>query len=375
MTQTTASTSVGRQRRSRQSVGLATAIVTMGASLIFLAGPAVAAGRAGGETATSPYGFNSPDAAALAGSDLFVANRGGNTLTELKAASGHFVRLIGGAACAFNKPSAVVLVGKYLFVANADAGLTEVSTSTGSCMRTIRGTRYHFAGPEALATNGSFVFVLSAKGGVTKIATASGAMSAVASGRSLALNGPTSIAVSGAKLFVTNRAGNSVSEASAATLRLVSVLSGPAYGFRQPTGVAAHGTGVWVTNYNGGSVTELSASSGRAVGVFPNGYLPWPGPITFGDGDFFTTSPPGSSPMVTEIIPGRTVSMPWWECNSNSPTPYFSNPQALVVGGGGLWVVSEGSTIFPGGSLTKLSIATGAAVMTVPTPPKPAYAT
>jgi DNA-binding beta-propeller fold protein YncE len=327
--------------------------------LLCVAGPTMAATPAGGKTAASPYSFNSPDAAAVAGADLFVANRGGNTLTELKAANGHFVRLIGGAKCGFNKPSAIVLVGTDLFVANAGAGLTEVSTSTGSCVRTIRGTRYGFADPEALATNGSFVFVLSAKGGVTKVATATGAVSAAVSGHSLKLDSPTSVAVSGTQLFVTNSAGNSVSEASAATLRFVRLLAGSAYGFSQPTGVAAHGPGVWVTNYKGGSVTELSAANGRAVGVFPNGYLPAPGPITFGDGDFFTTSPPGGSPMVTEIIPGRSVSMPWWECNTNQPYPDFSNPQALVVGGGGLWVVSEGSAWFHGGSLTELSIATG----------------
>jgi hypothetical protein len=72
----------------------------------------------------------------------------------------------------------------------------------------------------------------------------------------------------------------------------------------------------------------------------------------------FTLSPPGGSPMVTQITPSPAT-VEWMMCNTNGPY-LFNNPQAAVVDGTNLWVVNEG-----GNSLTEMDTDTGALIRTV----------
>jgi hypothetical protein len=140
----------------------------------------------------------------------------------------------------------------------------------------------------------------------------------------------------------------------------VATLSDSSYGFDQPTGIAAHLGNLWVTNEAGQSLTELSASTGALIQVITSDdyYLPTPGPITYGDGYFFAASPPGSSPMITQIT-ASTASVNWMMCNTNGPYD-FNNPQSLVVAGADLWVVNEGGT-----SLTEMNARSGKLIATI----------
>ena len=93
----------GRRRRHRVAPGL-----VVGA---MLAGALVTAGQAAAAPVTSPgarsasaYGFSTPDAATLDGGVLFVANKGGNSVTEINAASGgHIVARITGSRYRFER--------------------------------------------------------------------------------------------------------------------------------------------------------------------------------------------------------------------------------------------------------------------------------
>jgi hypothetical protein len=107
-------------------------------------------------------------------------------------------------------------------------------------------------------------------------------------------------------------------------------------------------------------VTELEAASGAAVQVITSdaGYLPIPGPITFGDGYVFAADPPGSSPMITQIT-AKSGTVKWMMCNTNGPY-LFNNPESLVVAGADLWVVNEG-----GNSLTEMDADSGALITTI----------
>ena len=120
-----------------------------------------------------------------------------------------------------------------------------------------------------------------------------------------------------------------------------------------------------MTNRSGLSVTELSAGTGAVVQVVHNNsedYLPAPGAIAYGDGFLFVASPPGSSPMVTQVVPTDPASLPWMMCNTNGPYT-FSNPQSLVVYGTHLWVVNEGGAGGPSGdSLTEMNASTGSLI-------------
>jgi hypothetical protein len=353
-------------RRRRRSVGAAAVAACLLAGGLLTATQVGASPRPGhvGPAKRHGLGLASPDAAAVYGNDLFVANKGGNSVTELNATSGNFIRTISGTRYRFNQPTALQVIGKDLFVANASAGVTEVAISSGALVRLYRGPAF-FSDPVALTASGSSLFVLNARAGtVTKIetATTTGRMMV----RRFSFKGPKAIVAAGPHLFVTNSTGNYVTEITSATLKALAILRSK-YQFDEPTGIAAHNGDVWVANYGGQSLTELLASTGAFVQAVRSdeSYLPDPGPLTYGDGYFFTASPPGGSPMITQVPVSNPSSLPWMMCNTNGPY-HFSNPEALVVAGANLWVVNQSGASAPyASSLTEMRAGSGDLVQTI----------
>jgi hypothetical protein len=87
----------------------------------------------------SSYGFSGPHAIAVSGPDLFVANRkgpiraeflpNGTSVTELSASTGRLVRVISGSSYGFDGPDALAVSGLDLFVANCEGqSVTELRT-------------------------------------------------------------------------------------------------------------------------------------------------------------------------------------------------------------------------------------------------------
>ena len=64
------------------------------------------------------WGFNGPQAVASDGTHLWVANAGGNSVTELNLSDGSLVRVVSGASYGFNGPAALASDGTHLWVAN-----------------------------------------------------------------------------------------------------------------------------------------------------------------------------------------------------------------------------------------------------------------
>lgn len=324
-------------------------------------------------TAADLYGFNAPDAAVLDGSVLLVANKDGNSVTEVNATTGAFIGTIQGAQYHFDGPVALKLIGQELFVASGPGNsVTELNAKTGAVTRVMEGASYGFAHPVAISSEGSrYVFILGASGSVAKVAVATGQYLGEATGTRFGFDNPTAMVDVGDHIFVANSGSNSVTELDAGDMSVVTILSGPGGAakdpFHAPIAMVTEGGNVWVTNQDGLSVTEISATTGQVVQVVPNvdDYLPSPGAITYGDGYFFVTSPPGSSPMVTQIVPTDPAKLPWMMCNTNGPYS-FSNPQALVVYGPDLWVVNQGGAGGPpGNSLTEMNVWSGALVRVV----------
>ena len=101
-----------------------------------------------------------PAAMALDGTDLFVANSLGNSVTELNAITGALVSFVSGRAYGFDNPSAIALDGPDIFVTNwSSNSVTQLSASTGALVRVISGTRYRFNSPSAILASGAHVFV------------------------------------------------------------------------------------------------------------------------------------------------------------------------------------------------------------------------
>ena len=298
----------------------------------------------------------------MVGNDLFVTNGGSNSVTEVSASTGAFVGGISARRYKFQHPSAIEAVGTKLFVANsAGNSVTEFRSSDLKHLRTIRQPKYHFSDPIALASFGQDVFVLNGSGSLTEFAAGNGALLGTVSGAAFGFHGPKGLAVADGRVFVANSASDTVTVINAQTRALASILPGPSYSFSTPIGVAFDGANVWVTNQGADSVTEISASTLHAVTVLlDTTNLPSVGPITFGDGYVFTVSPPGGSPMVSQIqITPSPPTVEWMMCNTNGPY-FFNNPQAALVTGGNLWIVNEG-----GNTLTQMDTDSGALIRTV----------
>jgi hypothetical protein len=310
--------------------------------------------------ASAGYGLDAPTSAAVAGGDLFVANQAGNSVTVVNATTGVHVATITGSVFAFDGPTAIVASGPDLFVANgAGNSVTEIDAATHHVVRIVAGAPFGFADPIALAAGSGRLFVLSAAGPVTALSTVTGGLLGVAAGSQYGYSSPMGIAASAGDLWVTDHATDSVTEIDSQTMAFVTRLQGPGFKFDRPVGAVVDGSDLWVANQGGDSVTEVATATGKPVRVVvDHTNLPTPGPVTVGDGYVFTVSPPGNSPMVSQIAPGNGV-VGWMMCNTNGPY-LFSNPQAAAVSGSNLWVVSKDSS-----SLTDMDTDSGALIRTI----------
>jgi len=272
------------------------------------------------------YGFNDPVAVAGNGTDLFVVNNSGS-VTEINEASGALVQILQGSAYALNSPSAILIDGQDAWVTNSgDNGVTEFDTATGAPVRVLTNQgdpRYSFDDPVALGAVGSDIWVVNGTGASS------------------------SDPLAGSATVVDGTTGSFVQQ-----------VSGPGDGFESPAGVAYSGGNVWVTDSASYQVTELTPS-GTLVQVITNSSndanygFDHPTAIVATAGDVYVDSPPGSSPMITEVN-SATAEGDWFECNTNTPDPLFNNPTGLVVTGSDAWVVSPGDN-----TLTELDLSAG----------------
>ena len=304
--------------------------------------------------AASVYGFSSPDAAVAVGAVLLVANSGNNSITLINGISGGFLGRIAGSAYGFSHPDALAVVPSMLVVANrTGSSLTVIDLHTRRFVRRIAAAS--MADPIALTTYGSLVVELSGLGRVIVVDPARGTIVRVIAGVGYHFARPTSITVAAGHAFVTNQAGASVTMIDLATGHLLRVIAGGAYGFAMPTGATSVGSSVWVTNWSNSSITALSAATGSFIHHIVNGNFVTPGPVTAGDGYLYTASPPGWSPMVTQVTLA-TLSVNWMMCNTNYAFN-FNSPQALVVIGHSLWVSN-----MAGNSLSQMNAISGVLV-------------
>ncbi len=211
------------------------------------------------------YGFDGPSGVAFDGAHVWVANSGGNTVTEVDAATGQWIQTLSGGNYGFNVPMAVAYGGAHVWISNAGGNsVTELNAASGGWIQTLSGGAYGFAHPGAMAFDGSHMWVTNADGNsVTEFDAATGAWIQTLSGTSYGFDFPEGIAFDGSHLWVANEGRDSMIELNDAG-GLVQTLSG-GYGFNAPFGVVSDGADVWVTNYGGLTVTEFAARTGQLV--------------------------------------------------------------------------------------------------------------
>ena len=223
----------------------------------------------GGVYSSATYGFSFPDAVAFDGTHLWVVNEdhlasqtGGNSVTELNAADGSWVRILTGSSYGFNIPDAIVFDGVHLWVANSNANsVTEIDASDGSFVRTVSGGNYNFSQPGAMAFDGTHIWVAnSGNNTLTSINAADGSLAG-----NLAIPGldqPAGIAFDGTNLWVTSEGDDGVFEIDTSGQPLMR-LGGQTYNFGHPRAIAFDGSHLWITDLGG--VTEINASDGSFV--------------------------------------------------------------------------------------------------------------
>jgi DNA-binding beta-propeller fold protein YncE len=355
-----------RARRLRSRTTAVIATVTLAAGLLGVS--ASVAGQASGATpsgarhlalartrlvAGQPE-FAGPDALAVDGGGLWVANRASSSLTEVNPTTGAWMRTVSGAGHRLSSPVAMVADGAHLFVANANGSVSDLDALNGSFTWTISAKQLREA--TAMVAVGSRLFVLSAAGLLTEWETSSGALIRVVSGARYGFAHPSAIVAARSHLWITNRSGDSLTEVDAGTGSWVRTVSGSEYSFDEPSGIAFDGAHLWVADSGSNEVTEIDPASGALIRVINSGKygLNTPAPMTSWGAIVYVVSPPGRSPMVTAIWTAAG-SLDWMWCNTNKPSPHFDNPSALVVHAGMLWVANEGN-----GSLTEMNATTAA---------------
>jgi hypothetical protein len=115
--------------------------------------------------AGASYGFNAPWGVAFDGSHIWVTNFDGNSLTELNASDGSWVRTLSGGSYGFAWPDWVAFDGSHIWVTNYLGGsVTEVNASDGSWVRTLSGGSYGFNHPIGAVFDGSDIWVANEEG-------------------------------------------------------------------------------------------------------------------------------------------------------------------------------------------------------------------
>jgi hypothetical protein len=219
------------------------------------------------------YGFNHPTGIAADGTHIWVANSGGNSVTELSAGDGSWVRTLSGGKYGFSDPTGIAAAGSRIWVTDSQGkAVTELNASDGSWVRTLSGGKYDFDGPYDIAVDGAHIWVGNYGGNsVTELNAGDGSWVRTLSGGAYGLSGPYDIVADGAHIWVANNTGKSVTELNASDGTWVQTLSAGNYGFNYPTGIAADGGHIWITNNTGNSVTELNASDGSWVRTLSGG--------------------------------------------------------------------------------------------------------
>ncbi len=314
-------------------------------------------------------GLDQPTAIAEDQGFLWITNTGNNTVTELNL-SGSLVSTLSGSSYGFDDPVAVAGDGTDLFVVNNSGSVTEIDEASGDLVQILQGSAYALSSPSAILIDGQDAWVTnSGDNSVTEFDTATGAPVQVLTNQgdpSYSFDDPVALRAVGSDIWVVNGTGASNSDPLAGSVTVidgttgsfVQQVSGPGDGFESPAGIAYSDGNVWITDSGSYQVTELTPS-GSLVEVITNSSndsnygFDHPTAIVATAGDVYVDSPPGSSPMITEVN-SATAEGDWFECNTNSPDPRFDNPTGLVVTGSDAWVVSPGDN-----TLTELDLSAG----------------
>jgi hypothetical protein len=380
---------VGRTLSVAGAVGVAVAAVGLCAPAAH-ATPRPASGQygVGGTGGASAVDFDGPSGVAVGGGHVWVANRNGNSVTEVNPATGAVVRVLSASAYRFDEPAGVADTDGDLFVANGAGSVTEINATSGRLIRVISGKTHGFSTPVAIKADGGTILVVdhpaTGHSALTELSAASGALLHRVTGTRIVK--PAAVTPDGAHAWVADDGEvdgrYAVTEVDITTGKVVRntvgplASSNPALGILTPDGIANGDGHVWVDNAQSSSITEIHAANGKVRANFDNnsdnnlyGFDDVGAAFDYGD-TLYVATPHGESPMVTHVSAVNGVPA-WYMCNTNGPY-YFSDLTGFAMDNGNLWVTSSDSDNYGGmgsghgtGSITEMNGTSGALVRTV----------
>lgn len=295
------------RRRLRTGSALLLLIVTIVVVVMLAAGgspiraPRPSRGSAASTTGTDNSSvvvprFDDPTAIATNGSDVWVVNLAGNSITEFNAATGSQVRIINAKADAFHHPDGITVQGSHIWVTNSNeqlgmgggnydtarySSVTELNEKDGSLVRVIDARDDGFLEPGPIAVSGSHVWVLNQNASsfsalrpgiaLIELNANTGSLVHVFKTNVDGLYAPLNLTASRSDVWLSNVGGpvNSVTEINSQNGSLVRIIEATRGQLGSPDGIAVSGGHVWVENIRDtdNSVAEIGASNGSFVRV------------------------------------------------------------------------------------------------------------
>jgi hypothetical protein len=240
--------------------------------------------------------FDDPTAMATNGTDVWVVNLAGNSITEFNAATGSQVRIINAKADAFHHPAGITVQGSHIWVTNSNeqlgmgggnyntarySSVTELNVKNGALVRVIDAKGDGFLEPGPIAVSGSHVWVLNqnassfspSRPGIALIElnTRTGSLVHVFKTNVDGLSAPLNLTASRSDVWLSDVGGpvGSVTEINSQNGSLVRIIEATRGQLGSPDGIAVSAGRVWVENIRdtANSVAEIKTSNGSFVRV------------------------------------------------------------------------------------------------------------
>jgi len=282
--------------------------------------------------------------------NIWVANEGSNSVTELKSSGSKSTFDNSNTPGAnFNLPDAIAIDAEGdIWVVNGGGSATELA-SNGALIGNFAPAGANFSDPVGVAIDASGnVWITNMTGGsVTELNSAGALLRNINNTNTpaAAFSGPAGIAIDGpGNVWVGNFSGNSLTKlnSSGAAVANFNNANTSRANFSGCAGVAIDETGdVWIVNSSGNSVTEL-ASSGALIGNFAPPKAQFNGPVGIAidkHGSVFITN--GSDGSISELRPTGAVRRVF--SSSNTLGDPIDRPVDIAIArDGSLWTANQG---------------------------------
>lgn len=292
--------------------------------------------------------FDAPSSISSNGTNVWVVNRGNNTLTRLDATTGAVAATIVENVFALPASNAVVVNPTDAYVSNADDTIADYDQSSSRHKSSFDGGVVGFANPGAMALTGHQLYVINTEDDrILELNTTTGQVVATLLGPSSGFLNPDALCVTHGRLYVASSELNAVAMVSTATHAYLGPVNSAAGHLDAPVALSCDAQHVWVANRLSSTVTELDARSGAVLRVVAAG-IDAPQAIVSSPRRVFVADDGDDRVAMLEAGSGALLKVV-------GAAHTFNQPGAMALDPRHLWVANTGGT-----SVVELDATSGA---------------